>query len=332
MENLTITQVSKGFGVTPRMLRHYEKMGLITPIFKEDYAYRTYDEAAVRRLQQIIILRKLRISLKDIAVMLNDEECSASLEILRKSIAELDGEISALGIIRGIIRSLADKLEKSTERFDVLKDKEIVELSETLVLSKNTLKEEHSMSTENAVNELNKANETLAKQLPVRIVMLPPFTVASNHVIGKEPEETVGIEMDRFIREQRLYEIKPDSRYFGFNHPNPGILPNDEHGYEVWVTIPDDMEVPAPLVKKHYDGGLFAVLTIEFPMFSRWNDLWNWVNESDKYDFDWRGNEEIMGGSLEEHLNWVYSSHMGFPKDGIDGQLDLMLPVKRKVE
>lgn len=331
MENLTITQVSKSFGVTTRMLRHYEKMGLIAPSYMDDYAYRTYDETAVKRLQQIIILRKLRISLKDIAVILNDAKYAATLEILRKSIDELDEEITALDVIRNIIRCFADKLENSSKRFDMLEDKEIVELSEKLSFSKHTLKEERSMSTENnTVSDLDKAAETLAKQLPVRIIMLPPFTVASNHVIGKEPEETVGVEIDKFIREKKLYEVKPDSRYFGFNHPNPGILPNDEHGYEVWVTIPEDMEVPAPLVKKHYEGGLFAVLTISFPEFSRWNDLWNWVNESDKYDFDWRGNEEIMGGSLEEHLNWVYSSHMGWQEDGLNTQLDLMLPIKRR--
>lgn len=329
MENLTISQVSRSFGVTPRMLRHYEKMGLITPTYKEDYAYRTYDENAVRRLQQIVILRKLRISLKDISVILDDSKYAATIEILRRSVSELDEEINALDVIRGIIKDFAERLEENRLKadFHLLEDKQLIELSETLSLSKNTLKEERS-----AMSDLNKANESLTKQLPVRIVLLPPFTVASNHVIGKDPEETVGIEMDKFIREKKLYEIKPDSRYFGFNHPNPGILPNDEHGYEVWATIPEDMEVPAPLVKKHFDGGLFAALTISFPEFSRWNDLWNWVNESDKYDFDWRGNEEIMGGSLEEHLNWVYSSHMGWPENGIANQLDLLLPIKKRGE
>ena len=29
MENLTISQVSRQYDVTPRMLRHYEKLGLI---------------------------------------------------------------------------------------------------------------------------------------------------------------------------------------------------------------------------------------------------------------------------------------------------------------
>ena len=72
MENLTISQVSRMYDVTPRMLRHYEKLGLIKAGRREDYSYRVYDEEAVRRLQQIIILRKLRLPLKEIAVLLGD--------------------------------------------------------------------------------------------------------------------------------------------------------------------------------------------------------------------------------------------------------------------
>ena len=327
MENLTISQMSKSFGVTPRMLRHYEKMGLITPTYREDYAYRTYDENAVKRLQQIVILRKLRISLKDIAVILDDSKYTATLEILRRSISELDKEINALDVIRGIIGDFAERLEKNRLKadFHLLEDKQLIELSETLSLSKNTLKEERS-----TMSDLNEANETVINLLPVRIIMLPPFTVASNHVIGKEPEETVGDELTKFIREKKLYEIKPDSRHFGFNHPNPGILPNDEHGYEMWVTIPEDMEVPAPLTKKHFDGGLFAALNMHFPDFSRWEELWKWVRDSDKYDFDWRGTEEIMGGSLEEHLNWIYNAHNGWdPESELEVTLDLLMPVKK---
>lgn len=37
-----------------------------------------------------------------------------------------------------------------------------------------------------------------------------------------------------------------------------------------------------------------------------------------------------MGGCLEEHLNWVYDAHNGWKDDGISGQIDLMLPVKRR--
>ena len=195
----------------------------------------------------------------------------------------------------------------------------------TLSLSKSVLKESNKM------DGLNKANEALNKDLNVRIIMLPPFTVASNHVIGHDPEETVDKPIDKFIRDTRLYEIKPDSRYFGFNHPNPGILEEGIHGYEVWVTIPDNMEVPEPLVKKKFEGGLYAALTINFPEFQYWGELEKWVKNSPDYDLNYSEQGlEIMGGCLEEHLNWVYSSHMRWPKNGIDGQLDLLMPIKKR--
>ena len=41
MENmLTVTEVSRAYGVSARMLRHYEKLGLISSGRKEDYSYR----------------------------------------------------------------------------------------------------------------------------------------------------------------------------------------------------------------------------------------------------------------------------------------------------
>ncbi|MDE6728298.1 MAG: effector binding domain-containing protein [Oscillospiraceae bacterium] len=325
---LTISQAAKCFDVTPRMLRHYEKMGLITPFHKEDYAYRCYDEDSVRRLQLIIVLRKLRIPLKKIAEILSDEGSIKTLEILRENIAELDGEIKSLETVRGALNMFVSRLDKSIQakaRLDLLDDTELMETVNAISLPKTTLKEKPSM------NDLNQANENLDKKLNVRIVLLPPFTVASNHVIGKDPEETVGDLMDKFIRESRLYEIKPDSRYFGFNHPNPGILEDGIHGYEVWVTIPDDMDVPAPMKKKKFEGGLFAALTIKFPEFQVWRDLEKWLYNSTEYEPNYsKQGDEIMGGCLEEHLNWVYSAHMGWPENGIDGQLDLLMPIKKR--
>ncbi len=326
MELLTISQVTKGYEVTPRMLRYYEKMGLLRSVHVENYAYRCYDEEAIKRLQMIILLRKLRIPVKGIAVILEDKGEHA-VNILRENITELDGQIKSLETVRKVLMEFVRRLENNSGKnpIDGLGDSELMEAAKGLVLSKSNLKENFGMS------ELNKANENLAKELPVRIVLLPPFTVASNHVIGEEPEESVGDLVDKFIKDKRLYEKKPDSRYFGFNHPNPGILEGGIHGYEVWVTIPEDMDVPEPMKKKHFNGGLFAALTIKFPEFQYWGELEKWVKNSSDYELNYDPQGlEIMGGCLEEHLNWVYSSHMGWPKNGIDGQLDLLMPIKKK--
>ncbi|WP_143754818.1 helix-turn-helix domain-containing protein, partial [Listeria seeligeri] len=52
-----MTQVAKEYEISTRMLRYYEQVGLIKSLRKDTYAYRMYDEGAVIRIRQIIILR-----------------------------------------------------------------------------------------------------------------------------------------------------------------------------------------------------------------------------------------------------------------------------------
>lgn len=330
MENLMISQISKMFDVTPRMLRHYEKLGLLTSVRREDNAYRSYDEQAVRRLQQIVILRKLRLPLKQIAVILQDKTQVKTLEILQDNLTELEDEIASLNLIRNLLKELVLRFDKSIREnipLDLLEDPNFAKAIGSLALSKTTIKENTNMS------ELNKANEILNKTLNVRILLLPPCTVAAYQFVGENPEEQAGDVISKFVQESGLYEKKPDARMFGFNHPNPGILENGIHGYEVWVTVPDDMELPDHLTKKKFEGGLYAVLTITFPEFQYWSSLTQWVEDSEIYEPNYSElGEEIMGGCLEEHLNWVYAAHLGWPDDGIPGQLDLMLPVRKRKE
>ena len=332
MMDMTVTEVSKTLGISTRMLRYYEKEGLIATKRREDYAYRMYDERAVRRLRQIVILRKLRISLKDIGVILNASEISEAVGIFLDKIEEIDGEINSLRIIRDTLSEVA---ELGAGRNMQLLENRLLSVSNSLPPLKNTLKENGSMSELNTNNKeelLDKANENVTNiKDSVRIVHIPPFTVASNHVIADEPEEIVDKPVEKFIRDSKLYEIKPDARYFGFNHPNPGVLENGQHGYEVWVTVPDDMEVPEPLVKKHFEGGLYAALTMRFPEFYRWNDLVKWAENNEQFEPDYSElGDEIMAGCLEEPLNWVYLTHIGCSENGMGDQLDLLLPIKQR--
>lgn len=334
MNDMTISEVSKAFGVSTRMLRYYEQEGLISSKRREDYAYRIYDENAVKRLRQILVLRKLRIPLKQISIILNTADSSETVGILIEKIRELEDEISSLKVIRDILSEVVERSDPIS-----LLDNRLMSAVQGISSSDNLIKENIDMSElqelqaqNDKAEQLEQANATIsAIHSDIRIIQLPPFTVASNHCIGKEPEEVVDKPVDKFIRESGLYKIKPDARYFGFNHPNPGILEEGTHGYEVWVTVPDDMDIPAPLVKKHFEGGLYAAMTIYFPEFYRWEDLTRWVENNEIYEPNYSPlGEEIMGGCLEEHINWVYSCHMGWPENGIDGQLDLLFPIKRK--
>lgn len=320
-EYMTISQVSRQYQISARMLRHYEKLGMIESVRRAGYAYRVYGQEAVRRVRQIVVLRKLQIPLKKIREMLDGAREDA-IRILEERLRDMDGSVETVQTMR---RALARVLELLRETEDdpgrLLDDPEAAALMQLLPVERHQLKEEKPMSI---------SKEMIEKDSCVRILLLPPATVAAYQYIGESPEEHVGNVMDPFIRESGLYLKKPDARYFGFNHPDPEEG-SRVYGYEVWVTIPEDMEVPEPLVKKHFPGGLYAAYTINFPDFFEWQFLYQWAERNEQYEPAMSPPEEKnMGGGLEEHLNWVYSAHMGWPENGIDGKLDLLLPIRRR--
>jgi len=277
MNYITISEVTKKFNVSTRMLRYYDEIGLLSSSRMEGYAYRVYDNEAIRHLQQILTLRKLRIPLKQIGIILKDPNQREVVEIFQENMDKIDNEVVALKTIRAILNMFITTLNKrahTSVKLNILDDAEVIKVIQAVSLLKVNLKEDVSMK------ELNKANEVFNKIKNARIVLLPPCTVASYHYIGENPEEIVGGVVSKFVCESKLYEKMPESRMFGFNHPNQS--PDRAHyGYEDLVIIPDDFEVPAPLVKKKFKGGLYAAHTIEFPNFNEWELLVKWVNESE---------------------------------------------------
>lgn len=152
----TISQVTQQFNISARMLRYYEKKGLISSIRIPDYSYRVYDEEAVKRIQQILVLRKLRIPVQQIAAILDDTSQKQALEILQNNLSELDEEIATLGILRDILGTLVFRLNESIQervRLDILKDTELMDILHVIKPPKTNLKEEPYM---NQLINLNK--------------------------------------------------------------------------------------------------------------------------------------------------------------------------------
>lgn len=324
MELATISAVSKRFNISTRTLRYYEQIGLLSSIKKDDYSYRVYDDFAVRRLQQIIVLRKLRIKLKDIGMILENNDVVTAIEVFSENLKEVDDEITALTTIKSIFETFMVRLRENTNlnmNITLLNDDSLIKIIDSLTLSKINFKEEKSMEN------LNSANESLMKLKNVRIIYLPPAVVASSQFIGANPEEVSGGLMDDFVRTIGLQNIKPDLRVYGFNNPCPSDG-EEVYGYEFWVTIPETMEVPGPLTKKYFQGGLYAAHCIKMGDFHEWALLNEWVNCSEEYTFD---NREplAMGGGLEEHLN-TFSYYNSDKENSSFKQIDLLIPIKPK--
>ncbi len=325
MNLTTISEISKKLSISTRTLRYYEQIGLIESVKKDDYAYRTYDETAVIRLQQILVLRKLRISLKQIGVILQSENTAAIIDAFRQNLSEVDDEITALSTIRDIINTFITRLKDSIYqdiKLNLLDDTALLEAVDALTVQKAQLKEEKSAADlEQASEKLNKLTDR-----DVRIVYVPPATVAAVHTKGTEPgPELITAEIvDKFILETKLKENYPASRHYGFNNPDEPVH-GEGHGYERYITIPDDMEVPSPIVKKHFVGGLYAARTIPMGAWDEWFALHEWVGNSERYEFRWETIDGVCGW-IEEHLNyWDWNSSNDDYR-----QIDLMIPVKIK--
>jgi len=320
-----IKQVSQDYGISRQMLYYYEKYGLIKSERKGDYAYRLYDENAIRRLQQIIVLRKLQIPVKQISDILENQNAVETVEIFQQNIIELDETIMALSTVKSILARFIEEMQDKADiklELDLLSSETMLTVVNALSFSENKIKENLDMA------DLNKATLTLTKirNDDVRIVYLPPSAVASLHIVGNDkngrtPEDQGEELITGLIK--GLAKTKPDCRHYGFNHPV-----GDQHGYERWFTIPDDMEPPAPFVKKQFPGGVYGAYTLR-TWDNEWELLVGWANGHEKYAFA-QGSTITMMGLLEEHLNVM--GQYTLPDVKHDMQVDLLVPLKEKEE
>jgi len=292
MELITIRQVSQDYGISRQMLCYYEEIGLIKSSRKDDYAYRVYDEEAIKRLQQIIILRKLQIPMKQIKDILNNQNAITVIEIFKQNISELDEEITALSSVKSILARFVEELQQKTDvylKLDLLNDKTMINLVDSLSFTKHKIKENVSME------ELNKAAEQMIKlnDKDVRVVYLPPSMVACaydpddnpDHDEGKKEEyegrATLSI-LQKFINDVDLFGIKPDAKVYGW-----GDTMNGKRVYMMWVTIPDDIDVPAPLWKEKFSGGLYAKTSSASVNLGEWMEKngyeWNRIGKHNQF-------------------------------------------------
>ena len=148
MELMTVSQVSRSPGISTRMLRYYEQAGLVESLRQEGYAYRIYDKKAVLRLKQILMLRRLRIPVRQIKAILQKEDAVAAIEIFRENIRNLNEEMTALSVVKEILNHFVEELSRTAElplEKILLKDDVLADSIESLGLISINFKEDQTM-------------------------------------------------------------------------------------------------------------------------------------------------------------------------------------------
>jgi Cu(I)-responsive transcriptional regulator len=110
---MQIGEVSAASGVSNKMIRHYESIGLIPPAGRRVSNYRDYGHHDVHRLRFIRRARDLGFSIDEIRDLLrlwgDTQRSSADVKALAEGhIAELDGRITQLVEMRQTLATLAD--------------------------------------------------------------------------------------------------------------------------------------------------------------------------------------------------------------------------------
>ena len=109
---MNIGAASKASGVSQRMIRHYEKIGLIPAPPRRDSGYRDYSEADVHRLRFIANARDLGFPIEEIRTLLglwsDSARSSADVKTLATARAEeLGRKAIALEEMRRVLLDLA---------------------------------------------------------------------------------------------------------------------------------------------------------------------------------------------------------------------------------
>lgn len=97
-------------GVSARTLQYYDSIGILRPAAYTEAGYRLYDDGSLKRLEQIMILRELDFSLKEIGELLDDENYDREKAIMRQ-IKLLTLKKERLELIIGSMKRVQEKGE-----------------------------------------------------------------------------------------------------------------------------------------------------------------------------------------------------------------------------
>lgn len=249
---IKIRDVSSKYDISARALRYYEDVGLITSIRTEDYAYRLYDKNAIKRLEQILILRKLNISIKDIQRIFSASGSEVILEVLGKKADDIDEEVALLHELKEVVLEFVRRIKLA----DFSNGADVRMLYDKASKIENRLigSSYNGNPAKETVNKLLDVTEKMKKIPEVRVVELKPFKAFSSGL------ETLDKVFGTFWNWQREHMDLVLETVFGYpNFLSFERIEGETHAVWFWAVkdrVTEEDTIPYELIE--FEGGLYA--------------------------------------------------------------------------
>jgi DNA-binding transcriptional MerR regulator len=111
---LTVGALAKASGLTVRTLHHWDALGLLVPAERTGSGYRRYGPGEVARLYRILALRRLGLSLDEIATVL-DREGPGLADSVRAHLARVEEGLAVQARLRDRLVRILDVLDTDAE-------------------------------------------------------------------------------------------------------------------------------------------------------------------------------------------------------------------------
>jgi DNA-binding transcriptional MerR regulator len=273
MELTRISEAAGRFGLSSRTLRYYEQVGLLWSARPPDKAQRYYDGAALERLKQLVVLRKLQIPIKDIVKIYGNDGTASLTEAFARKLEALDMEIASLTELRRLVDDFLRKLVSSGIR----------KISAVPLLYEETEKRLAPAVRDRPVTfgELSGVSRSALRLQDARIIRLPAMRVLTSRL---KSGGTAALDADSMENLFSEYGVLP----------SPGLrngfyIRKPDDTWVMIVRIPEDFVNVTPYADDVFAGGLFAVAGARMEtMDDTFPLLREWVCKSGDYAYERR--------------------------------------------
>jgi len=103
---LKIKEVATKYNISKRTLRYYEEIGILSSVRKDDSNYRYYNNEALSRLEQILLLKSLNFKISEISEIMISKDEKFIDKILQDKLINIQQEMDELYACKKVISSI----------------------------------------------------------------------------------------------------------------------------------------------------------------------------------------------------------------------------------